>query len=65
MEAEADPVDAGDEWAALDREIVESAEVAPYGVETVSVLLSERMDAENCARFHPVFGLDWSSLCLR
>jgi hypothetical protein len=39
--------------------------VAPYGVETVGVLMSERMDAENCTLYHPVFGLDWSSLCLR
>ena len=65
MEREADAVEDGEQWAALDREIVESAEVAPYGVETTGVLMSERMDAENCRRFHPVFGLDWSSLCLR
>jgi len=29
------------------------------------VLLSERMDVANCSRYHPVFGLDWSSLCLK
>jgi len=65
LEREGPARDSADEWAALDREVVEGAEVAPYGVETVGVLMSERMDAENCSLFHPVFGLDWSSLCLR
>ncbi len=64
LEAETPARDAADEWAALDREVVEGAEVAPYGVETVGVLMSKRMDAENCSLYHPVFGLDWSSLCL-
>jgi len=65
LELDEDPADATAEWADLDREAVEGAELAPYGVETVGVLLSERIDAENCSRFHPVFGIDWSSLCLR
>ena len=65
LRREAPAPDAVDDWAALDREVVEAAEVAPYGVETVGVLMSERMDAENCTLYHPVFGLDWSSLCLR
>lgn len=64
LEARGPAQDSADEWAALDREAVEEAELAPYGVETVGVLTSERMDAENCAVFHPVFGLDWSRLCL-
>ncbi len=62
---EAPAQDSADDWAALDLEVVEGAEVAPYGVETVGVLMSERMDPENCLLYHPVFGLDWSSLCLR
>lgn len=65
LELEGDPSERAPDWAELDRETVEGATVAPYGVETTGVLLSERMDAENCARFHPVFGLDWSSLCVR
>ena len=44
--------------------MVEGALIAPYGVGTTGVLLSERLDAENCLRFHPVYGLDLSSLCL-
>ncbi len=65
LEAVASAADSAGDWAALDREVMEDAEVAPYGVETVGVLMSERMDAENCSLHHPVFGLDWSSLCLR
>lgn len=65
LQLESDPGEAAEDWAAIDREAVETAQVVPYGVETVGVLLSERMDRENCSRFHPVFGLDWSSLCLR
>ena len=65
LERDAPAQDSAVEWAALDREVIEAAEVAPYGVETVGVLLSERMDAENCSLYHPVFGMDWSSLCLR
>lgn len=52
-------------WAALDRQTVESALVAPFGTGTEGTLLSERLDAQNCLRFHPVYGLDLSSLCLR
>ncbi len=52
-------------WARLDHETVEDALLAPYGVRTTGVLLSERLDAANCRRFHPVHGLDLSSLCVR
>jgi hypothetical protein len=36
----------------------------PLGTERRSTFLSERLDAENCLRFQPLFGLDLSSLCL-
>lgn len=65
LELEGDPRASAARWAELDREAVQDADVAPYGIETSGVLLSERMDPQNCSRFHPVFGLDWSSLCLR
>ncbi len=52
-------------YSELDRTVVEHAYVAPYGVERQSTFLSERMDAENCARFHPVYGADYSSFCLK
>jgi peptide/nickel transport system substrate-binding protein len=56
---------AADGYAELDRLIVENAYMAPYGVERHSIFLSERMDPENCAVFHPVYGADYSSFCLR
>jgi hypothetical protein len=27
--------------------------------------MSERMDFENCTRFHPVYNNDYSSFCLK
>jgi hypothetical protein len=54
-----------DRWAGLDRNVVSDSIVAPYGVATTGVLLSDRLDAANCLRFSPVYGLDLSSLCLR
>ena len=63
LEPEVDKVTDG--YADLDREIVENAYMAVYGVERGSIFLSERMDAENCALFHPVYGTDYSSFCLR
>ena len=51
-------------WAALDRDVVEGALIAPFGLQTTGVLLSERLDADRCLRFHPVYGVDFSSLCL-
>ena len=52
-------------YSALDRMIVERAYAAPFGAERQGTFLSERMDAANCARFHPVYGADYSSLCLK
>ncbi len=54
----------GPRWAAIDRDVVEGALIAPFGLRTTGVLLSERLDADQCLRFHPVYGLDFSSLCL-
>jgi peptide/nickel transport system substrate-binding protein len=60
-----DPDEAADLAERLDRELVESAVVIPYAGVLEPLLLSARMDAENCARVHPVYGIDLSSLCLR
>jgi hypothetical protein len=65
QELEGAPADFAEEWAALDRDVVEQALIAPYGVEEVGVLVAERIDPLNCRRFHPIYGLDWSGLCLR
>jgi peptide/nickel transport system substrate-binding protein len=62
------PLDADnalDDWADLDRQLVDAAYVAPFGADKRSTLLSERLDFANCSRFHPVYGSDWSSFCLK
>jgi peptide/nickel transport system substrate-binding protein len=51
--------------AELDRELVRSAIVIPYARVSNTLFLSARMDAENCSRVHPVYGVDLSSLCVR
>jgi peptide/nickel transport system substrate-binding protein len=56
---------APDDWAALDRRLVEGGYVAPYGSAKRGVFLSERLDFVNCSRFQPVYGTDWSSFCLK
>jgi len=65
LEQEADATDAEQEWADVDAEVVKRAYVAPYGVATAGVLASRRLDMENCGRFHPVVGMDYSSVCVR
>jgi hypothetical protein len=65
LEQEGMPTARESEWAELDRDLVAQALLAPYGVKRTGLLLSERLDAENCVRHHPVHGLDLSSLCVR
>jgi peptide/nickel transport system substrate-binding protein len=54
-----------DRWGELNRTLVESAAVAPYGHRKLATFFSERMDFENCSRFHPVYFNDYSSWCLK
>ncbi|MEX2414462.1 MAG: ABC transporter substrate-binding protein [Thermoleophilaceae bacterium] len=65
LEQEAEPRDSAQQWAEIDGEVVERALLAPYGVAKAGVLASERLDFQNCSRFHPVMGMDYSSLCLK
>jgi peptide/nickel transport system substrate-binding protein len=51
-------------WAEADRRVVEQGYAVPLGTERRPTFLSGRLDAENCFRFQPLFGLDLSSLCL-
>jgi peptide/nickel transport system substrate-binding protein len=62
---EDDPRDSAREWADVDEDAVSRAYLAPFGVATAGVLSSERLDMGNCSRFHPVVGMDYSSVCLR
>jgi peptide/nickel transport system substrate-binding protein len=54
-----------DRWADLNRRLVEKGYIAPYGHRKLATFLSERMDFDNCALFHPVYFNDYSSWCLK
>ena len=62
---ETDPATVAEEWAKLDREVIENANVAVYGNELSTTFFSERMDFENCSAVHPVYKNDWSLFCLK
>jgi peptide/nickel transport system substrate-binding protein len=65
LEQETDARDSTRDWAAVDKDAVGRAYLAPFGVETAGVLASKRLDMANCSRFHAVMGMDYSSVCLR
>ena len=52
-------------WAKLDTRVIDRAYLAPFGSEKRDTFLSERLDSDNCARFNPVYGNDYSSFCLK
>ncbi|HUR84506.1 MAG TPA: ABC transporter substrate-binding protein [Solirubrobacteraceae bacterium] len=62
---ETDPATVAEEWAKLDREVIENADVAVYGNELSTVFYSDRMDVENCGGVHPVYKVDWALFCLK
>jgi peptide/nickel transport system substrate-binding protein len=51
--------------ADLERQLAEGSASVPYGYEKHAILLSERMDAQNCSAYNPIYGPDWASFCLR
>ena len=60
-----DPDKAADLAQQLDSELVGTALAIPYADVMSTLFLSARIDTANCARFHPVYGIDLSSLCIR
>jgi peptide/nickel transport system substrate-binding protein len=52
-------------WQDLNNKLVERGWVAPYGHRKLATFFSERMDFDNCSRFHPVYFNDYSSFCLK
>jgi peptide/nickel transport system substrate-binding protein len=54
-----------EQWADLNRQLVEGAYIVPWGHRKLATFLSERMDFENCSRFHPVYQNDYASFCLK
>jgi peptide/nickel transport system substrate-binding protein len=49
----------------LDAQLLAGGVVIPYANPVRTLLVSERIDADNCLRIHPVLGLDLASLCVR
>jgi peptide/nickel transport system substrate-binding protein len=54
-----------EDWKELNNKLVERGWVVPYGHRKLATFLSERMDFDNCRRFHPVYFNDYSSFCLK
>ena len=65
LNKEPDLTKAEDQWKDLNRKLVERGWIAPYGHRKLSTFFSERMDFDNCRRFHPVYFNDYSSWCLK
>jgi peptide/nickel transport system substrate-binding protein len=65
LNQEPDLTKAEDQWKDLNRKLVERAWIVPYGHRKLSTFFSERMDFDNCRRFHPVYFNDYSSWCLK
>ncbi len=62
---EPDPTKVADEWAEVDKLVIDNAHGAIYGNELSTSFYSERMDFENCNGVHPVYKNDWAQFCLK
>ncbi len=54
-----------DDWAEADRMVIEGAHNVPYGQRKLTTFVSERVDFEKCALFHPLYRNDYSALCAK
>ena len=59
------PQDVSDQWAALDKKLIQSGDIAVYGSELSSSFFSDRMNFKDCAGVHPVYKNDWALFCLK
>jgi len=65
LNEEPDLTKAEDQWKDLNNKLVERAWIVPYGHRKLATFFSERMDFDNCNRFHPVYFNDYSAFCLK
>jgi peptide/nickel transport system substrate-binding protein len=65
LNPKADPKTVADQWAAVDKLVIDGAHAAVYGNELSTSFFSERMDFKNCSGVHPVYKNDWSLFCLK
>lgn len=61
----ADPDTEPGDWGQVEEMLVDEAYAAPLGTRTTPAFFSDRVDVQGCAVFHPLFGVDLASLCLR
>jgi peptide/nickel transport system substrate-binding protein len=52
-------------WRAVNKRIVRRADVVPFGHRKLTTFVSARMNLDRCARFHPIYGNDYSTFCLK
>jgi hypothetical protein len=52
-------------WGELNEHLVEEGWIVPFGHRKLATFVSERMDFDDCTRFHPVYNNDYSSFCLK
>lgn len=57
--------DSLEQWAKVDRELIDGAHLVPVGNQERTIFMSERMDFENCAPEYPVIKNDYGSFCLK
>jgi peptide/nickel transport system substrate-binding protein len=62
---ESDTAKVADEWAELDRAVIENADIAVYGNGLTTSFFSERMDVKNCSGVHNVYKNDFALFCLK
>jgi hypothetical protein len=60
-----DPAKVADQWAALDKRLIDNADIAVYGNELSTSFFSNRIDFQNCNGVSPVYKNDWSLFCLK
>jgi peptide/nickel transport system substrate-binding protein len=65
LNPEADASTVADQWADVDKLVIDQAHATVYGNELSTSFFSERMDFENCSGVHPVYKNDWSLFCLK
>jgi peptide/nickel transport system substrate-binding protein len=65
LERERDIDAVADDWADLDRYLVEKAYLVPLGHRIRGTFVSDRIDVENCTFFHRIYLEDFSRFCLK
>jgi peptide/nickel transport system substrate-binding protein len=65
LEGERDSAKVGDDWARLNRYLVDQAYIVPFGHRIRATFVSDRIDFANCTFFHQIYLEDWSHFCLK